>query len=201
MEDIIDQAAQSSEDEHESEEGGPEPPTKKQKKSKKDRGKRKRRETSGDIVPSKFLKDEDPRKVASLQFEEQELKKTELKMILLKHPNLDVSKQMQLATEINNMDAEQLNSYYEAAKLQVDLESPTHSAENLTILVGQILHGYTKDPGLYQRITNDTRLITAIDSILPSFGSRITIPLEIVARITKHIMDSKYNIDHVNATV
>lgn len=196
MEDIIEEAAQQQEEE--SQESSHE------KRSHKKRPKKRRKKShhSGDesnepinfdeIPKPIYLKPDDPRMPYALEKEQLEIEKEELKTILTNYPDLDVSQQLKLATELDSMNKEQLHRLYKAAKHQMMIQCPHHDAENLVVLVSQLLYRWTKNPSIVNKVRQDTRLRAAVNTFLPEFGTKFSAPLECVGRLVGHWWDAMY---------
>lgn len=190
MEDLIEEADQRK---NESEESSEEKrPKKRKKKSHHKNGSTPSVEDNGELPSSIYMKPDDPRLPLALEKEKFELEKEELKMILLRHPDLDVSKQLNLVAELDAMSKEELHRLYKASKDQLLLQSPHHDAENMVVLVAQILVRWTKNPDIYYRVTQDTRLIAAVNTLIPELGPRFSGPLECVGRLVGHVWDAFY---------
>lgn len=189
MEELIEEADQRK---NESEESSEEKRPKKKKKVKRSRKESIPPIEDEEIPPSIYMKPDDPRLPLALEKEKFELEKEELKMILLKHPDLDVSKQLSLAAELDNMPKEELHRLYKASKDQLLLQSPHHDAENMVVLVAQILVRWTQNPEIYYKVTQDTRLIAAVNTLMPELGPKFSGPLECIGRLVGHVWDALY---------
>lgn len=186
MEDIIDEAAQS-DSEREDEFLKP-PPKKKRKISKK----KKKILIEEEETPTEAS----PESVE--RTEEEKLQRKELELLLLKNPTIDVSKVLDISSKVEKMTPEQVKIFLDAANTQLDLQCPFSSAENLITLGSLALQRLLGDNTLYSRCSSDTRLIAAVNSLVPSFSNYVGVRLEVLGRVATHVWDGKYNVTENN---
>lgn len=182
------------------------PPSKKRKlnkdgKSKKTKGvekekskkrKKKKKESSSSSSSSSEVVELTPE-----QQTEENLSRKQLKLLLLKNPNLNVGEIMKTSERVNSMPIEEVKSYLEAAKIEMGLKKPLAVAENCVGLMALAVQRYLKTaPDLYRRLMQDTQLIAAVDEFAPNFGDSVNNPLQILVRLFGHISDVHYGQSH-----
>lgn len=121
-----------------------------------------------------------------------QLRRKELKLILLKHPKLEMKEVMELTERIANMSPEEVAVTLESAKIEIGLKSPMSSAISFVSMVGLLLGRYFKSPVLHQRIMSDTQLLVAVDNFMPTIGEGILGPLQAAVRTLGHITDIQF---------
>lgn len=127
----------------------------------------------------------------------QNLSRKQLKILLLKNPNLNVAEVMKTSERVNSMPIEEVNSFLEAAKMEMGLKKPLAVAENCVGLIALAIQRYMKSaPDLYRRLMQDHQLIAAVDEFAPNFGDTVNNPLQILVRLFGHVSDVHYGQSH-----
>lgn len=131
---------------------------------------------------------------------EENLSRKQLKLLLLKNPNLNVGEIMKTSERVNSMPIEEVKSYLEAAKIEMGLKKPLAVAENCVGLIALGIQRYLKNaPDLYRRLMQDTQLIAAVDEFAPNFGDSVNNPLQILVRLFGHVSDVHYGQSHFSS--
>lgn len=124
-------------------------------------------------------------------------RRKELKILMLKHPNLNISKVLEIATKVAQMSSEDVATYLESSKIEMGLQRPLANAENIVGLMAMIAQRYVcNSPDLFCRFIEDTQLVAAVDEFAPSLGETITGPLSILVRACGHMSDAHFGQTH-----
>lgn len=121
-----------------------------------------------------------------------QMRRKELKLILLKHPKLEMKEIMELTDRIANMSPEEVEVTLESAKIEIGLKSPMSSAISFVSMVGLLFGRYFKSPELHTRIMTDTQLLVAVDNFMPTVGEGILGPLQAAVRLLGHVTDIQF---------
>jgi hypothetical protein len=124
--------------------------------------------------------------------EELVLKRKELKAIMLRYPDLDLEKITRLHTDICRMHPNDVEILLENSKIEIGLKNPNQNAKSMLSLIGVALHKITGLTGIYKKMESDDSLITALEHYLPDPTSKLSIPMQIVSRISSHIADEMF---------
>lgn len=130
--------------------------------------------------------------VTKEDFEKDKQRRQELKIILLKHPKLEMREVMELTDRIANMTPDEVIVTLESAKIEIGLKSPMANAISIVSMAGLLLGRYLKSPDLHHRLLNDTEMIVAVDNFLPAIGESITGPLQAAVRLMGHVTDCQF---------
>ncbi len=172
-------------DESQSEEGKKPP-----KKKRRTEGKKKRKE--------KKSEEEEEEKGQRTQIgeertEEDEIRRKELKIILLKNPGLDIADVDLIDQQIAKMSNVEIKATLESLKMKIHLKSPISDSENIVGLIGLLLARMYKSGNIIKRIQADTALLAAVDQYAPNLADYISGPLQILVRLAGHITDEQFH--------
>lgn len=122
-----------------------------------------------------------------------EIARKELKMIMLKNPNIDIEHVMRIHNEIMGLDQEELTTFLENAKIEIGLKNPNQNSHNIIALISLGLQRLTGNSSFYKRMMNDSTLIASLEHYFPDPSSYLSVPFQIVARVAGHLSDVTFN--------
>ena len=119
----------------------------------------------------------------------------ELKMLLLKNPQIDIKSTCEVDQQIDSMSIDQVRKIIENAKIEIGLLSPVNTAEEFLGTVGLILQKLTGNLTIHDRLVNDCTLISSIQQWIPLSVEKLSVPLQIFHRLVGHMTDIHFGTD------
>jgi hypothetical protein len=124
--------------------------------------------------------------------DEDEIRRKELKIILLKNPGLTIDDVDEIDARIAKMSNEEIKMSLESLKMKIHLKSPMSDSENLVDLMGLLIARFYKNGNFVHRLSKDTALLAAVDQYVPNLADYISGPLQILVRVAGHITDEQF---------
>lgn len=120
----------------------------------------------------------------------------ELKNLMLKYPDADINDMIKIEETINQLNSDELKTYLRNLKIKIGLNSPNESSRSIIGLIGIFIQNYTGHPEIYERLSNDEALLSAVEHVVPSTFGELNLPLQIVYRVAGHLCDVIFKQNH-----
>lgn len=152
--------------------------------------KRKRDDSDGKSSKKRKVVEEEEEMVEDVDENEKamdELRRKELKRLVMKYPDVSLDKTREVDERIKAMTSEQVKEDLNNLKIEIGAQQPGETALSIVGFVGLMIQKYTGDKTVYERFTNDHELVSAVDQICPSIDDYLTVPLKIAHRVGAHL--------------
>lgn len=111
----------------------------------------------------------------------------DLKRILIKNPDLDLSQHTEIDEYLNSLEDEDLISLIEAAKFQIGLKTPNGNGVSFLGIIGDLCDRTFKTKSLARKLIEDKELVEWVEGIIPSDLTWMSAPFRILNRILYHV--------------
>lgn len=115
----------------------------------------------------------------------------DLKKLLLKHPDLDLSGQGEIEQMVNDLTDDQVTAIYEAAKFQIGMQNPNGNGISFLGITGDMLDWFWGTERLAKDLVEDKELIEMVEDLVPSDLTWLSQPFRIINRIIFHTQTNK----------
>lgn len=115
----------------------------------------------------------------------------DLKRLLMKYPELDLSGQGEIEQLVNDLSDEQVTAIYESAKFQIGMQNPNGNGISFLGITGDMLDWFWGTERLAKDLVEDKELIEMVEDLVPSDLTWLSQPFRIINRIIFHTQSNK----------